>query len=264
MAQWRKKIFSWPALWLCALAIACATSLFFPDSACWAQDLSRRCSGPSTAHWLGTDALGRDMLLRLLRGGCLSLAVGFSASAIAMAIGTVVGILSGYGGGSIDSSLMGLVDVLCALPITLLTMLFLIFFGKSLPILCLAIGLTGWFTFSRVLRSLTADLRRRTFILSAKGLGQSHFSVICRHVIPNLLPTIGAYGLLLLPDAILTEAFLSFLGLGVPMPRSSWGNMIVDGIAFLQLHPMQLVWPALFLMATLLSLTSLSGVKDFS
>ena len=214
-------------------------------------------------HWLGTDALGRDMLLRLLRGGCLSLSVGFLSAAIALAMGTAVGVVSGYGGGSIDRYLMGLVDVLCALPITLLTLLFLIFFGKSLPVLCLAIGLTGWFTFSRVVRSLAADLRSRTFILAAKGLGQSHLSVICRHIIPNLLPAIGAYGLLLLPDAIITEAFLSFLGLGIPMPRSSWGNMIVDGIPFLQLHPMQLVWPAVFLMVTLLALTSLAGVKDF-
>jgi oligopeptide transport system permease protein len=259
---WRKKIHLCPAIWLLLLSFACVSSLFMPDSACWAQDLSLRCAGPSRAHWLGTDSLGRDMLLRLLRGGFLSLSIGFFAAAIAMAIGVAVGVISGYGGRCLDSMLMGLVDVFCALPITLLTLLFLIFFGKSLPVLCLAIGFTGWFTFSRVVRSLTMDLRSRVFILSARGLGQSHLSVICRHVIPNLLPTIGAYGMLLLPDAILAEAFLSFLGLGVPMPRSSWGNMIVDGVPFLQLHPMQLIWPAIFLMVTLLALTSLAGAKD--
>jgi oligopeptide transport system permease protein len=232
-------------------------SLLLPPSAACAQDLSHRCAAPSAAHWFGTDALGRDLLLRLLRGGAISLAVGFSAAAVSLAVGAAVGMASGYGGGAVDRCLMGTVDVLCALPMSLLTLLFLIFFGKGLPVLCLAIGLTGWFTFSRVVRARTMELRRRSFILAARGLGQGHCAVVLRHIFPNLLPTIGDYALLLLPDAILMEAFLSFLGLGVPLPRSSWGNMMVEGISSMQRHPMQLVWPSAFLLLTLLALTTL-------
>jgi oligopeptide transport system permease protein len=229
-----------------------------PERLCFAQDLSNRCAGPSLAHLLGTDALGRDMLIRLLRGGFLSLFIGIFSSSMAAAIGLTVGVASGYGGKVMDRTLMGTVDALCALPVTLLTLLFLAFFGKSLWVLCAAIGLTGWFSFARVVRASTMELRHRPFILSAKGLGQSSAAVIVRHILPNLLPTVSAYGLLLLPEAILSEAFLSFLGLGVPMPRSSWGNMMVDGLQFFQRHPMQLLWPTFFLLLTLLALTAMA------
>jgi oligopeptide transport system permease protein len=165
--------------------------------------------------------------------------------------------VSGYGGGLLDRLLMGTVDVLYALPVSLLTLLFLVFFGKGLPVLCLAIGLTGWFTFARVVRARSRDLRKRTFILAARGLGQSHCAVVLRHVLPNLLSTVGDYALLLIPNAVLMEAFLSFLGLGVPPPHSSWGSMIVEGVPLMGQHPQQLAWPTLFLVTTLLALTTL-------
>ncbi|MDR2663956.1 MAG: ABC transporter permease [Puniceicoccales bacterium] len=253
----RRFPFRWQWVWLSALTLACLLSLLFPAAAANGQDLSHRWGTPSAAHWLGTDQLGRDLFLRLLRSGAVSLSVGISAAALSVLIGATVGMVSGYGGGLLDRLLMGTVDVLYALPVSLLTLLFLVFFGKGLPVLCLAIGLTGWFTFARVVRARSRDLRKRTFILAARGLGQSHCAVVLRHVLPNLLSTVGDYALLLIPNAVLMEAFLSFLGLGVPPPHSSWGSMIVEGVPLMGQHPQQLAWPTLFLVTTLLALTTL-------
>ncbi|MDR0340155.1 MAG: ABC transporter permease [Puniceicoccales bacterium] len=247
----------WQWLWLFGLSSICLLSLLFPAAAANGQDLSIRWGTPSASHWLGTDQLGRDLLLRLLRSGAVSLSVGFSAAALSIGVGVAVGTASGYGGGFLDRILMGTVDVLYALPVTLLTLLFLVFFGKGLPVLCLAIGLTGWFTFARVVRARTLDLRKRTFILAARGLGQSHCAVILRHVLPNLFPVVGDYALLLIPNAVLMEAFLSFLGLGVPPPHSSWGSMIVESVPVMGRHPLQLLWPTFLLVVTLLALTTL-------
>jgi oligopeptide transport system permease protein len=249
--------FRWQWLWLFGLSAACLLSLLFPAAAANGQDLSIRWGMPSTAHWLGTDQLGRDLLLRLFRSGAVSLSVGFSAATLSVAVGAIVGMASGYGGGTLDRFLMGTVDVLYALPVSLLTLLFLVFFGKGLPVLCLAIGLTGWFTFARVVRARTSDLRKRTFVLAARGLGQSHCAVVLRHILPNLFPTVCDYALLLIPNAVLMEAFLSFLGLGVPPPHASWGSMIVEGVPVMDRHPLQLIWPTLLLVITLLALTTL-------
>jgi oligopeptide transport system permease protein len=152
---------------------------------------------------------------------------------------------------------MRLIDVLQTLPVTLLIMLFIVCYGTGIVTLCLAIGLTSWFTLSRIVRSQTQAMRVRGFVICTIGLGQSHWRVMLWHILPNFWSVVRHYSILLLPHVILDEAFLSFLGLGIPPPHSSWGNMIVDGLCVMQSHPMQLFLPSLFLVITLLALTSL-------
>ncbi|MDR2576516.1 MAG: ABC transporter permease [Puniceicoccales bacterium] len=246
----------WQWFWLGILAVASLLGFFY-QSAGYEQHLGLRHAGPSWEHWLGTDLLGRDLFMRLLCGGHVSLCVGIVASAISLSLGTAIGMLSGYVGGRTDRFLIGCVNAFCALPLTLLTLLFLIFLGNSIWVLCLAIALTEWFTLARVVRSSTRDLRNRTFVQSAYALGQSHFRILCRHIFPHLLPILADYALLLMANAVLLEAFLSFLGIGVQPPRSSWGNMIVAGVRTLNEHPWQLIWPSLCLLCTLFALTTL-------
>jgi oligopeptide transport system permease protein len=203
------------------------------------------------------DAFGRDTLLRLVSGCRVSFTVGCAAALLALGIGTAVGLLSGYFGGSIDRCLMGCVDVLYALPLTLIVLLFLVFIGSGTCVLILAIGLSEWFTLARVLRATTLELRCRTFIQAARAIGQSHLGILCQHILPNLRPTLANYFLLLLPNAILMEAFLSFLGLGTPPPASSLGNMIVEALPLMHGHPLQLLLPSALLILTLLALHTL-------
>jgi oligopeptide transport system permease protein len=214
--------------------------------------------GPSMGHSLGTDLLGRDLLMRLLTGGCVSLTVGFMATALATVLALGVGLLSGYSGNRIDYWLMRLVDVCQALPLTMLTLLLMACFGSGLLILCLAIGSTEWFSFARVVRARTLELCGQDFVNASIRMGQAHWRVILFHILPNMAAIVRHYALLLAANAILVEAFLSFLGVGIQPPYSSWGNMIVDGLQVMHTHPMQLLWPSIFLVITLLAVTSLS------
>ncbi|MDR1438077.1 MAG: ABC transporter permease [Puniceicoccales bacterium] len=222
------------------------------------QDLSMVSVGPSRWHVLGTDYLGRDLLARLLCGGKISLSIGLFATAIATFIALVVGLLCGYVGGKLDYWIMRMVDVFQTLPTTLLTMLLMVYFGTAMWTLCVALGITAWFTFARVIRAQTQSLRSCQFVQSSLGIGQSHWRVLLLHILPSLWTTIRHYAILLLPKVILDEAFLSFIGLGISPPHSSWGNMIVDGVHVMQSHPLQLFFPSLFFVITLLAITSLA------
>jgi oligopeptide transport system permease protein len=247
----------WQVIWLVTLALTCGLSVFFRTYAV-SQNMAYVSAGFSLAHPLGTDLLGRDLLIRLLSGGCTSLVVGALSTILATFFALTVGLLAGYAGRRTDYWLMRLVDVLQALPLTMLVLLLMACWGSNLWILCLAIGATEWFSFSRVVRAQTLELRQRDFVETSIRLGQSHSRVILFHILPNMASTVRHYALLLLPNAILVEAFLSFLGLGIPPPHSSWGNMIVDGMQVMHTHSMQLFLPAIFLVTTLLALTSLS------
>ncbi|MDR2030538.1 MAG: ABC transporter permease [Puniceicoccales bacterium] len=254
-----KKNFRWQWLWLALVCCACSLAMVLPDHAALVQDIDHCLDLPSRIHWLGTDLLGRDLLLRLFFGAKVSLAVGLGSTVLAVAVGTAVGATAGYFGGSFERMAMRLMDVLYVLPLTLLASLICLFLGRGIGTLCLAIASVEWLTLARVVRTKTADLRRRTFVQSAIALGRSHGAVICCHIVPNAAPLIGRYALIILPNAILLEAFLSFLGLGVPPPRSSWGNMIVEAIPYMHGHPLPLLFPALCLSTTLLAFTTLRG-----
>jgi oligopeptide transport system permease protein len=211
----------------------------------------------SNGHWLGTDAIGRDVLVRACYGGRLSLLIGLAASLIALILGTAYGVLAGYCGGFVESAMMRLLDVFSALPFLLLVVLLLTLFERSLPLLLAVIGGYVWMDFARVIRAETARLRVALFVLAAQALGASHPRIMLRHIVPNLLGLALVYLSLLVPNAILVESFLSFLGLSVDEPSVSWGAMLFDGTLEMDSAPWTLLVPAILLSLTLIASQSL-------
>ncbi len=207
----------------------------------------------------GTDANGRDLLSRILVAGRLSLAVGVLASAVALGIGTLYGAVAGYAGGRTDALMMRAVDVIYALPFIFFVIVLVVLFGRTLVLLFVAIGAVEWLDMARVVRGQTLSLKRREFVLAAEALGARPSAVLRRHIVPNMAGPIVAYLGLLVPRVILAESFLSFLGLGVQEPLTSWGILIADGARDVQSALYLLVFPALFLGATLVAATQLGA-----
>lgn len=219
--------------------------------------------GPSALHWLGTDPLGRDLLVRLLHGGRISLAVGFLATAVSLCIGVTYGAISGFLGGKIDAFMMRLVDVLYALPFTIFVILLTVAFGRDFRLLFVAIGAVQWLTMARIVRAQVQALRRREFVQAAFALGLSRSRIIVRHILPNVLGPVVVYATLTVPAVLLLESTLSFLGLGVQPPMSSWGVLIKEGAEKMETYPWLLFFPALCFSLTLFSLNFLGdGLRD--
>lgn len=228
-----------------------------------AQNLALGATPPSASHWLGTDTLGRDQFTRLLYGSRISLAVGFIATFVALLIGVFYGALAGYFGGKIDTLMMGLVDILYALPFVIFIILLMVVFGRSLLLLFLAIGAVEWLTMARIIRGQVLHLKQQEFIEAAIAMGFGRWQIIRRHLIPNALGPIIVYTSLTIPSVILLESFLSFLGLGVQAPQSSWGSLISSGVETMEEYPWLLIYPGLLLSATLFSLNFLGdGLRD--
>ena len=227
------------------------------------QNLAYGARPPSAAHWFGTDFFGRDLLTRVLYGGQISLTVGLLAALVAASIGTFYGAISGYVGGRLDGALMRIVDVIYALPYMFLVIVLVTIFGKSLPLLFLALGLVGWLTTARIVRGQVLTLKEREFVLAARGLGVRGWTILLRHLIPNTLGPIIVYFTLTVPAMILQEAFLSFLGLGVQAPRPSLGALISDGASHMAIFWWELVFPGGVMALLLFSLNFLGdGVRD--
>jgi oligopeptide transport system permease protein len=216
------------------------------------QSLSQ---SPSAAagHWFGTDAIGRDVLARTLAGGRLSLGIGLLASLIALVIGLGYGAVAGLAGGNGERWMLRALDVLSALPFLLIVILLLSLFGRSLPLLLAAIGGYVWIDLARVMRSEAARLRVAPFVLAASAAGASFWQVLRWHLLPNLLPLALVYLGLILPQAILVESFLGFLGLSLDEPAASWGSLLHEGSQELDVAPWTLLFPAAFLVVTLAS-----------
>jgi oligopeptide transport system permease protein len=222
---------------------------------------------PSSAHWFGTDALGRDVFARVLVGGRTSLAVGLAATAVSVLVGVAYGAVAGYYGGRVDDVMMRVVDFLYGLPYMFLVILIMLLFaesarGQPLPVF-LALGLVQWLTMARIVRGQVLTLHQQEFVLSAELTGASDARVLIRHVLPNIVGVVVVYATLMVPSVIILESFLSFLGLGVSL---SWGQLVSDGIAVV--NPVHsywwlLLWPSAFLGLTLLSLNFLGdGLRD--
>ena len=227
------------------------------------QNLALGASPPSAAHWLGTDIHGRDLLTRLLYGGRISLLVGFAATAVSLLIGVLWGTIAGYMGGLIDAVMMRIVDILYALPFMIFIILLMVVFGRSLLLLFLAIGLVEWLTMARIVRTQVLSLKQQEFVSAAVVMGLSHWQIIRRHLIPNLLGPVIVYITLTIPSVMLLEAFLSFLGLGIQPPQSSWGVLISSGVETMEEYPWLLIFPGLALSITLFSLNFLGdGLRD--
>jgi oligopeptide transport system permease protein len=202
---------------------------------------------PSGAHWFGTDALGRDLLVRLMWGCRISLLVGLAASLISVLIGVLWGATAGYLGGTTDSVLMRTVDVLYTVPFIPLVIVLTVLFGRSFTLVFVAIGAVSWLDIARIVRGQTLSLKNREFIEAARALGLGNATMIRRHLLPNLLGIVIIYATLTVPAVIIFEAFLSFLGLGVHAPLASLGTLVADGAHHLKSHPYLLTIPALFL-----------------
>ena len=228
-----------------------------------AQNLDLGATSPSAAHWLGTDIFGRDLLTQILYGGRISLAVGFIATAVALVIGVTWGAVAGYVGGRIDSIMMRFVDILYALPFMIFIILLMVVFGRNILLLFLAIGAVEWLTMARIMRTQVQSLRQQEFVEAAVSLGLPPSAIILKHIIPNALGPIIVYTTLTIPSVMLLEAFLSFLGLGIQPPQTSWGLLISYGAETMEEYPWLLIFPGLALTITLFSLNFLGdGLRD--
>ena len=227
------------------------------------QNLKMGPSAPSATHWLGTDLLGRDLLSRILFGGRVSFAVGFIATAVSLTIGVTYGIISGYSGGTVDRVMMRIVEILYSLPFIVFVILLVTLFGRNLWLIFFAIGAVEWLTMARIVRGQVMHLKEQPFIASAKTLGQSDFNIMFRHLLPNLLGIIIVYTTLTIPSVMLLESFISFLGLGVQAPDTSWGDLIKMGAENMEEYSWLLLYPSIVFSLTLFSLNFLGdGLRD--
>jgi oligopeptide transport system permease protein len=227
------------------------------------QNLDVGASPPSSEHLLGTDILGRDLLSRILYGARISLLVGFVATGVALVIGVSWGIVAGYFGGRVDQIMMRIVDVLYGLPFIIFIILLMVIFGRNLWLLFGAIGAVEWLTMARIVRGQVMSLKNQEFVLAAQAMGVSNLSMFRRHLLPNILGPIAVYATLTIPQVMLLESFLSFLGLGIQPPMSSWGTLIKDGVESMEEYSWLLVYPGITFTITLFALNFFGdGLRD--
>ena len=273
---------------LVVVVIACFIVPFLPFvKNPTAIDLANPAASPSAEYWFGTDQLGRDLFARVLYGGQVSLLVGFVATGVAVCIGVVYGAVSGFVGGKTDAVMMRFVDILFALPFLVLVILFALVVDEpssdfttwiiettgwerdrvapitTLIPLFIAIGAIGWLTIARIVRAQVLSVKNLDFVEAAVSLGLSRFRILFRHILPNVIGPIIIYTTLAVPGIMLLESVLSFLGLGVKPPNSSWGILIKEGADRMEVTPYLLLFPSLFFAATLFALNFLGdGLRD--
>ncbi|MBP7579733.1 MAG: ABC transporter permease subunit [Vogesella sp.] len=205
----------------------------------------------TNGHYLGTDELGRDLLARTLQGGGITFQVGIVGTLVSVVIGVSWGAIAGFFGGKVDALMMRIVDVLYALPFMLFAILLMTFFGRDLYLMFVALGAISWLDMARIVRGQTLSLKSKEFVEAAHAIGVSQFAIIFRHIVPNLLGIVVVYATITIPGVIMTESVLSFLGLGVQEPNTSWGVLVQEGQKVMESQPWMLLVPGLFLSVTL-------------
>ena len=222
----------------------------------WAEPLQ-------AGHLLGADALGRDLLARLLMGLRVSLAVGVVATFVSLVIGVLWGSVAGYVGGKVDEVMMRIVDILYSLPFIFFVILLMVTFGRNFILMFVAIGAVEWLTMARIVRGQTLSLKQREFIEAARAAGLRQGAIVARHIVPNLLGPVVVYVTLTIPGVILAESFLSFLGLGVQEPMTSLGSLISHGAQDMELAPWLLLFPSMVMVVTLMAFNFIGdGLRD--
>ncbi len=251
------------------LAIIVLLALFAPYLSPWAYDdpdWGYDFPGPPSAelkHWFGTDGNGRDLFVRTLYGARISLMVGVLATTVSLLIGVTYGATAGFLGGRTDNVMMRIVDILYSLPFMFFVILLMVFFGRNIFLIFVALGAVEWLTMARIVRGQTLSVKKKEFIEAAHAIGVSNWKIISRHIIPNVLGPVIVYMTLTIPQVILTESFLSFLGLGVQEPLTSWGVLISEGAKQMESAPWMLVFPAVFLALTLFCFNFIGdGMRD--
>lgn len=250
---------------LTLLLLACLLAPFYSPYTFDQIDFEQVATPPSleTGHIFGTDAVGRDLFVRTFAGGRVSLMVGVVATLVSLVVGVIWGAVAGYFGGRVDAVMMRIVDILYALPFMFLVILLMVLFGRHLLLIFVAIGLINWLDMARIVRGQTLALRHREFVDAARLAGVSDTDILLRHIVPNLLGVVVVFVTLTIPQVILTESFLSFLGLGVQEPATSWGALVNDGAADMESAPWALLFPASFLALTLFCFNFLGdGLRD--
>jgi len=232
--------------------------LFLPANAYEIQNLELQAQPPSAEYWFGTDSLGRDLFSRVLYGGRISLSLGFAATVVSLIIGVSYGCLSGYMGGRCDALMMRTVDVLYALPFTIFVILLMVLFERNIFLMFAAIGAVEWLTMARIVRGQVVYLKTQQYVDASRALGSGDLKIMFRHLLPNFLGVVIIFSTLTVPAVMLLEAFLSFIGLGVQPPMSSWGLLIRDGADSMEVSFWRLLFPALFFSVTLFSLNFLN------
>jgi oligopeptide transport system permease protein len=227
------------------------------------QNLELGAQPPSSDFLLGTDTLGRDLFSRILYGARVSLLVGFVATGVALIIGVSWGIVAGYFGGRVDSIMMRIVDVLYGLPFIIFIILLMVIFGRNIWLLFGAIGAVEWLTMARIVRGQVLTIKNQEYVLAAQAMGVSNIQMFRKHIFPNILGPIAVYATLTIPQVMLLEAFLSFLGLGVQPPMSSWGTLIRYGVESMEEYSWLLIYPGLTFTITLFALNFFGdGLRD--
>ncbi|MBN2359408.1 MAG: ABC transporter permease [Deltaproteobacteria bacterium] len=228
------------------------------------QDVLLGATAPSWHHWMGTDILGRDLMVRTMIGGRIAIAIGLLATLMAMVIGVGWGALAGYAGGRVDELMMRVVDVIYALPMLVVVIVIMALLEtRSVVVLVLFIGSVSWLMMARITRAQVLSLKQREFVDAARGLGLRPSRILLRHLVPNALGPVVAYASLAIPGAMLFEAFLSFLGLGVQPPAASLGSLVSEGAGLLLVYPWTLIGPGVVMVLALVALNFLGdGLRD--
>jgi oligopeptide transport system permease protein len=215
------------------------------------------------AHWFGTDIIGRDLFVRVLYGARVSLAVGIVATFVSLAIGVIYGATAGFVGGRVDAVMMRIVDIMYSLPFIFFVIILMVIFNQNFILLFVAIGAVSWLTMARIVRGQTLSAKQKEFVEAARAAGVGTFGIIRRHIVPNVVGPVIVYVTLTIPGVILAESFLSFLGLGIREPFTSWGVLISDGASTMQTAPWTLVFPAVFMALTLFCFNFIGdGLRD--
>lgn len=242
------------SVFLFILVLLCVLAPLIAPYSYETQNLSYGSEPPGSSHIMGTDPLGRDLFTRILYGGRVSFSVGLCATAVSVLVGVIWGSFAGWFGGKVDTIMMRMVDIAYAFPFTIFVIILMVFFERSMLLLFAAIGAVEWLTMARIVRAQVMSIKHQEFIDAARGLGLSTTRIIFRHILPNITGPVIIYSTLTIPAVMLLEAFLSFLGLGVQPPASSWGILIREGAETMEEYPWLLVFPGLALSLTLFSL----------